>query len=43
MKTENLKNYKISGEDFYEWEIIDWNKINKERLGSEFQIANHKW
>eukprot|EP00833_Pecoramyces_ruminatium_P006496 jgi/Orpsp1_1/1180528/evm.model.c7180000073797.1 len=43
MKTDDLMNYKISGENHNEWIIENWDRISETEYSSEYIINGHKW
>jgi len=43
IKNDNIKEDEIIGEDYYEWVIKDWNKLEDEEYCPEFTAGNHRW
>jgi len=44
MENDNATVDEILEENFYEWKIEDWNKLeNKKEYSSEFEIGGSKW
>jgi len=43
IKNDSVKEEEIVGEDYYEWNIKDWNKLEDEEYCPEFPAGGHRW